>query len=111
MMDGDPLEPFLPIIATLATIIGQCCLELITTDMPSNWDEDEKAALISFLLEQKRTGKMGNGAFKAATMNAAAAHIAQVLPNARGGQKNGEQCKRQISSRSEERRVGKECSS
>ncbi|KIM52695.1 hypothetical protein SCLCIDRAFT_32447 [Scleroderma citrinum Foug A] len=58
--------------------------------MPSNWDEDEKAALISFLLEQKHTGKMGNGAFKAATMNAAAAHITQVLPNARGGQKNAQ---------------------
>ncbi|KAI6021278.1 hypothetical protein EDC04DRAFT_2901250 [Pisolithus marmoratus] len=89
MDSDDPLEPHLPIIAALATIIGQSCLELITEEMSSDstraqWTDVEKSALISFLIEQKCTGKMGNGAFKPATLNAAAAHLAQLFPNQRG---------------------------
>ncbi|KAI6041091.1 hypothetical protein EDC04DRAFT_2893480 [Pisolithus marmoratus] len=41
---------------------------------------------------------MGNGAFKLAILNAATAHLSQLFPNQRSPMKNGEHCKRQISS-------------
>ncbi|KAI6013025.1 hypothetical protein EDC04DRAFT_2904767 [Pisolithus marmoratus] len=102
-MDNDPFEPFLLIIAALAGIIGQCCIKIVTQDMSSDntraqWNDDEKGALILFLLKQKCAGKMGNGAFKPAILNAAAAHLSQLFPNQRGPMKNAEHCKRQISS-------------
>ncbi|KAI6098486.1 hypothetical protein F5141DRAFT_1066846 [Pisolithus sp. B1] len=97
MMDSDPLEPHLPIITALATIIGQSCLDLVTEEMSSDstraqWTDAEKSALISFLVEQKCTGKMGDGAFKLATLNTATAHLAQLFPNQRGPMKSGEHC-------------------
>ncbi|KAI6126947.1 hypothetical protein F5141DRAFT_1060590 [Pisolithus sp. B1] len=58
----------------------------------AQWTDVEKSALISFLIEQKHTGRMGNGAFKLATLNAATAHLAQLFPNQRGPMKSGEHC-------------------
>ncbi|KAI5997741.1 hypothetical protein EDC04DRAFT_2612511 [Pisolithus marmoratus] len=102
-MDYDPFEPFLPIIAALVGIIGQCCVEIVNQDMSSDnagaqWNDDEKGTLITFLLEQKCAGKMGDGAFKPAIMNTAAVHLSQLFPNQRGLMKTGEHCKRQMSS-------------
>ncbi|KAI5989460.1 hypothetical protein EDC04DRAFT_2614335 [Pisolithus marmoratus] len=102
-MDYDPFEPFLPIIAALAGIISQCCVEIINQDMSSDnarvqWNDNEKGAHITFLLEQKCAGKMGDGAFKPAIMNAATVHLLQLFPNQRGPMKTREHCKRQMSS-------------
>ncbi|KAI6040043.1 hypothetical protein EDC04DRAFT_3000549, partial [Pisolithus marmoratus] len=47
---------------------------------------------------QKCAGKMGDGAFKPAIMNAATVHLLQLFPNQRGLMKTGEHCKRQMSS-------------
>ncbi|KAI5991016.1 hypothetical protein EDC04DRAFT_2911738 [Pisolithus marmoratus] len=62
------------------------------------WSEEEQAALVSFLLKQKCTGKMGDGTFKSSILNAAAAHLAHLFPNQKGPMKNSEHCKRQIAS-------------
>ncbi|KAI5990763.1 hypothetical protein EDD15DRAFT_2197847 [Pisolithus albus] len=83
-MDNDPLENFLSTIAALAIIVGQ--------------NDEERAALLAFLLEQKHSGKMGDGAFKSSILNAAASHLEYRFPNQRGLIKNGEHCKRQITS-------------
>ncbi|KAI5994306.1 hypothetical protein EDC04DRAFT_2910560 [Pisolithus marmoratus] len=64
----------------------------------AQWNDNEKGALITFLLEEKCAGKMGDGAFKPAIMNAAAAHLLQLFPNQRGLMKTEEHCKRQMSS-------------
>ncbi|KIO03435.1 hypothetical protein M404DRAFT_27067 [Pisolithus tinctorius Marx 270] len=85
MMDSEPLEPFLPIIAALAMLVGESCLELVTEDMPSdkdraNWTEEEKEALVAFLVDEKIAGKMGDGSFKSTTWSAAAAHINKKFP-------------------------------
>ncbi|KIK12789.1 hypothetical protein PISMIDRAFT_18473 [Pisolithus microcarpus 441] len=103
MMDTDPLEPYLPIIAALASLIGQVCVEYITENMPPNkdcahWTEEEKEALISFLSEQKISGKMGDGSFKPAIWNAAADHLAEKFLNQKGPMKTAEMCKGKVTS-------------
>ncbi|KAI6006872.1 hypothetical protein EDD15DRAFT_2357909 [Pisolithus albus] len=102
-MDNDPLENFLSTIAALVIIVGQCCVDLVTEEMSSDyarayWNNEERAALLAFLLEQKRSGKMGDGAFKSSVLNAAASHLEYRFLNQRGLIKNGEHCKRQIAS-------------
>ncbi|KIK24124.1 hypothetical protein PISMIDRAFT_10403 [Pisolithus microcarpus 441] len=102
-MDNDPLEPFLSTIAALAIIVGQCCMDLVTEEMSSDharayWNDKERAALLAFLLEQKHSGRMGDGAFKSSVLNAAASHLEHRFPNQRGPVKNGNHCKRQIAS-------------
>ena len=80
-MEDNPLELYLSIIGLLTTFIGQYCAELIIADMSSDstgsfwWSPDERATLILFLVEEKRAGKLGEGGFKAATLNAAAARL------------------------------------
>ena len=79
-MEDNPLEPYLSIIRLLTTFIGQYCAEFIIADMSSDstgsfqWSPDERATLILFLVKEKHAGKLGKGGFKAATLNAAAAH-------------------------------------
>ncbi|KAI6117854.1 hypothetical protein EDD16DRAFT_1519867 [Pisolithus croceorrhizus] len=102
-MDTDPLEPFLPLIAGLATLIGQACIELALEDMPADkdrahWTDEEKEALISFLVEQKISGKMGDGSFKTAIWNAAATHLSERFPNQKGPMKTAEMCKGKVTS-------------
>ena len=100
-MEHNPLEPYLPIIGSLVTFIGQYCAELIITDMTSTetgssrWSDAERATLISFLVEEKRAGKLGEGGFKAITMNAAATHMSSQHPNRSW---TAQQCKNQINS-------------
>ncbi|KAI5997896.1 hypothetical protein EDD15DRAFT_2194176 [Pisolithus albus] len=103
MMDTDPLEPFLPIITELATLIGQASIELAVEDMPTNrdqahWTDKEKEALISFLVEQKISSKMGDGSFKTAIWNATATHLSERFPNQKGPMKTAEMCKGKVTS-------------
>ncbi|KIO08874.1 hypothetical protein M404DRAFT_22688 [Pisolithus tinctorius Marx 270] len=102
MMDSEPLEPLLPIIAALATLISESCLELVTEDMPSdkdraNWTEEEKEALVTFLVDEKIAGKMGNGSFKSATWSVAAAHINKKFPKQKGVMKTSDMCRGKLS--------------
>ncbi|KIO08078.1 hypothetical protein M404DRAFT_23348 [Pisolithus tinctorius Marx 270] len=102
MMDSEPLEPLLPIIAALATLVSESCLKLVTEDMPSdkdqaNWTEEEKEALVAFLVDEKITGKMGNGLFKSATWSAAAAHINKKFPKQKGAMKTSDMCRGKLS--------------
>ncbi|KAI5982114.1 hypothetical protein EDD15DRAFT_2374054 [Pisolithus albus] len=102
-MDADPLEPYLPIIAALAHLVGQACVEYVSENMPPNkdrahWTEEEKEALIGFLAEQKISGKMGDGSFKPAIWNAAADHLAEKFPNQKGPMKTAEMCKGKVTS-------------
>ncbi|KIK14941.1 hypothetical protein PISMIDRAFT_16893 [Pisolithus microcarpus 441] len=97
-MDTDPLEPYLPIIAVLASVVGQACIKYVTENMPpdkdcAHWTEEEKEALISFLTEQEISGKMGDGSFKPAIWNAATDHLAEKFPNQKGPMKTAEMCK------------------
>ncbi|KIK27136.1 hypothetical protein PISMIDRAFT_8353 [Pisolithus microcarpus 441] len=64
----------------------------------AHWTEEEKEALISFLSEQKISGKMGNGSFKPAIWNTAADHLAEKFPNQKGLMKTAEMCKGKVTS-------------
>ena len=99
MIEVNPLEPYLSIIGSLVTIIGQHCTELLT-DMSSDagtsssrWSDEERATLINFLLEEKRAGRVGEGGFKSTTLTAAAAHMSSCYPNRSWA---SQQCKNQI---------------
>ena len=59
------------------------------------WSPDEQATLILFLVEEKCAGKLGEGGFKAATLNAAAAHLSSWHPNRSW---TAQQCRNQITS-------------
>ncbi|KAI6121321.1 hypothetical protein F5141DRAFT_1061103 [Pisolithus sp. B1] len=64
----------------------------------AHWTEEEKETLVSFLAEQKISGKMGNGSFKPAIWNAAADHLAEKFLNQKGPMKTAEMCKGKVTS-------------
>ena len=99
-MSTDPLETLLPIIAALANLIGQSCLELVTKEMsqvsrPPNaqWSRPEEHELLAFLISQRQSGRMGDGSFRQATWTAAAAHLARVTQPPPSTIKSAKSCK------------------
>ena len=99
-MSTDPLETLLPIIAALANLIGQSCLELVTQEMsqvyrPPNAQSSrpEEHDLLAFLISQRQSGRMGDGSFRQATWTAAAAHLAQVTQPPPSTIKSAKSCK------------------
>ncbi|KIO03191.1 hypothetical protein M404DRAFT_27178 [Pisolithus tinctorius Marx 270] len=82
-MDNEPLE-LLPIITALVMLV-------------TNWTEEEKEALVAFLVDEKITGKMGNGSFKSATWSAAAAHINKKFLKQKGVMKTSDMCRGKLS--------------
>ncbi|KAI6096648.1 hypothetical protein F5141DRAFT_977554, partial [Pisolithus sp. B1] len=62
------------------------------------WTDEEKEALISFLVEQKISSKMGDGSFKTAIWNAATTHLSERFLNQKGPMKTAEMCKGKVTS-------------
>ncbi|KIO08096.1 hypothetical protein M404DRAFT_23368 [Pisolithus tinctorius Marx 270] len=63
----------------------------------ANWTEEEKEALVTFLVDEKIAGKMGNGSFKSATWSAAAAHINKKFLKQKGAMKTSDMCRGKLS--------------
>ncbi|KIN98898.1 hypothetical protein M404DRAFT_31032 [Pisolithus tinctorius Marx 270] len=63
----------------------------------ANWTEEEKEALVAFLVNEKIAGKMGDGSFKSATWSVAAAHINKKFPKQKGAMKTSDMCRGKLS--------------
>ncbi|KAI6099034.1 hypothetical protein F5141DRAFT_1066635 [Pisolithus sp. B1] len=72
--------------------------KLDTDKDQAHWTDKEKEALILFLVEQKISGKMGDGSFKTAIWNTTATHLSERFLNQKGPMKTAEMCKGKVTS-------------
>ncbi|KIN97332.1 hypothetical protein M404DRAFT_32439 [Pisolithus tinctorius Marx 270] len=63
----------------------------------ANWTEEEKEALVTFLVDEKIAGKMGDGSFKSTTWSAATAHINKKFLKQKGVMKTSDMCRGKLS--------------